>query len=132
MDEAMIEINADRLWNRIEALSRITDPAKPWTRRAFDGRFAQGRAWLTQEFQAAGLAVEIDTGGNLIGRGAGSGNGMGAMVAGSHSDTVPSGGRFDGMLGLLAALEVAQSMQEQQISLAHPLEVVDFLAEEPS
>jgi N-carbamoyl-L-amino-acid hydrolase len=132
VDEIMIEINADRLWNRIEALSRITDPAKPWTRRAFDGHFAQGRAWLAQEFKAAGLAVEIDAGGNLIGRSAGTGRGLGALVAGSHSDTVPSGGRFDGILGLLAALEVAQSMQEQQVRLAHPLEVVDFLAEEPS
>jgi beta-ureidopropionase / N-carbamoyl-L-amino-acid hydrolase len=128
----MIEINADRLWNRIEALSRFTDAAKPWTRRAFDGQFAQGRAWLEREFKTAGLAVEIDAGGNLIGRSAGTGRGLGALVTGSHSDTVPSGGRFDGMLGLLAALEVAQSMQEQRISLSHPLEVVDFLAEEPS
>ena len=55
-----------------------------------------------------------------------------ALVAGSHSDTVPAGGRFDGVLGLLAALEAAQSIREQQVALMHPLEVVDFLAEEPS
>ncbi len=128
----MITINSDRLWSRIEALSRFTDPAKPWTRRAFDSQFAQGRAWLTEEFNAAGLAVEVDAGGNLIGRMPGTSRGLGALVAGSHSDTVPSGGRFDGMLGLLAALEAAQSMREQKISLTHPLEVVDFLAEEPS
>jgi N-carbamoyl-L-amino-acid hydrolase len=128
----MITINADRLWNRIEALSRFTDPAKPWTRRAFDPRFAHGRAWLAEEFKAAGLSVEVDAGGNLIGRTPGTGRGLGALVAGSHSDTVPAGGRFDGMLGLLAALEAAQSMREQKISLMHPLEVVDFLAEEPS
>jgi beta-ureidopropionase / N-carbamoyl-L-amino-acid hydrolase len=128
----MIEVNSDRLWSRIEALSRITDPAKPWTRRAFDSHFAQGRAWLEQEFQLAGLSVEVDAGGNLVGRLPGSGSGKGSLVAGSHSDTVPAGGRFDGMLGLLAALEVAQSFHEQHISLAHPLDVVDFLAEEPS
>jgi beta-ureidopropionase / N-carbamoyl-L-amino-acid hydrolase len=128
----MITINADRLWNRIEALSRFTDPAKPWTRRAFDPRFAHGRAWLAEEFKAAGLSVEVDAGGNLIGRTPGTGRGLGALVAGSHSDTVPAGGRFDGMLGLLAALEAAQSIQEQKVSLVHPLEVVDFLAEEPS
>jgi N-carbamoyl-L-amino-acid hydrolase len=46
----MIQINSDRLWSRIEALSRITDPAKPWTRRAFDTHFSQGRAWLEREF----------------------------------------------------------------------------------
>ena len=128
----MITVNSDRLWSRIEALSRFTDPAKPWTRRAFDSQFAQGRAWLTEEFNSAGLAVQVDAGGNLIGRMPGTIRGLGALVAGSHSDTVPSGGRFDGMLGLLAALEAAQSIREQKISLTHPLEVVDFLAEEPS
>jgi beta-ureidopropionase / N-carbamoyl-L-amino-acid hydrolase len=128
----MITINSDRLWNRMEALSRFTDPARPWTRRAFDVQFAQGRVWLAEEFKAAGLSVEVDAGGNLIGSTPGTGRGLGALVAGSHSDTVPAGGRFDGMLGLLAALEAAQSIREQQVSLAHPLEVVDFLAEEPS
>jgi N-carbamoyl-L-amino-acid hydrolase len=128
----MITINSDRLWSRIEALSRFTDPAKPWTRRAFDNQFAQGRAWLEEAFKAAGLSVEVDAGGNLIGRSPGTASGLGALVAGSHSDTVPAGGRFDGMLGLLAALEAAQSIREQRVPLAHPLEVVDFLAEEPS
>jgi beta-ureidopropionase / N-carbamoyl-L-amino-acid hydrolase len=128
----MIRINSDRLWARIEALSRITDPAKPWTRRAFDTQFSQGRAWLQEEFQSAGLSVTIDAGGNLLGRLPGTASGLGALVTGSHSDTVPAGGRFDGALGLLAALEAAQSIREQQIPLLHPLEVVDFLAEEPS
>ncbi len=125
----MITINSDRLWARIDALSRFTDPSRPWTRRAFDNYFAQGRAWLQAEFKAAGLSTSIDAGGNLIGRIGGDGL---PLVAGSHSDTVPSGGRFDGMLGLLAALEAAQCFQEQGIVLRHPLEVVDFLAEEPS
>jgi beta-ureidopropionase / N-carbamoyl-L-amino-acid hydrolase len=128
----LITVNSDRLWSRIETLSRFTDPAAPWTRRAFDSEFARGRAWLKEEFAAAGLSVEVDAGGNLVGRTVGTGHGLGALVAGSHSDTVPAGGRFDGMLGLLAALEAAQSIGEQQVSLSHPLEVVDFLAEEPS
>jgi beta-ureidopropionase / N-carbamoyl-L-amino-acid hydrolase len=128
----MIKINADRLWSRIEGLSRITDPAQPWTRRAFGTHFAQGRAWLEAEFKTAGLSVEIDPGGNLVGRLPGTGRGLGALVAGSHSDTVPAGGRFDGVLGLLAALEAAQSIREQHVPLLHRLEVVDFLAEEPS
>jgi N-carbamoyl-L-amino-acid hydrolase len=64
----MITINSDRLWSRIEALSRFTDPDKPWTRRAFDSQFARGRAWLEDEFKGAGLSVEVDAGGNLIGR----------------------------------------------------------------
>jgi N-carbamoyl-L-amino-acid hydrolase len=128
----MIKIDAARLWGRLESLSRFTDPARPWTRRAFDNQFARGRAWLAEEFQAAGLAVAIDAGGNLVGRASFGQSGRGALVAGSHSDTVPAGGRFDGMLGLLAALEAAQCILEQHIQLSHPLEVVDFLAEEPS
>src|ERR1700748_286151 len=128
----MIQINPDRLWGRIQALSRITDPAKPWTRRAFEPRFSEGRAWLGRHLKSPGLSVTTDAGGNLLGRLPGSTPGLGALVAGSHSDTVPAGGRFDGALGLLAALEAAQSIREQQIPLLHPLEVVDFLAEEPS
>ena len=125
----MITINSDRLWSRLEALSRFTDPSRPWTRRAFQDDFVRGRAWLRKEFETAGLNTSIDAGGNLIGRLGG--NGL-PLVAGSHSDTVPSGGRFDGMLGLLAALEAAQSFREQGVVLRHPLEVVDFLAEEPN
>jgi beta-ureidopropionase / N-carbamoyl-L-amino-acid hydrolase len=127
----MLAINADRLWSRIEALSRFTDPAAPWTRISFDSEFLRARSWLKQEFQSAGLAVSIDAGGNLVGRLPGAEPGAAALVLGSHSDTVPSGGRFDGALGLLAALETAESIREQNISLSHPLEVVDFLAEEP-
>ena len=64
----MIEINAGRLWSRMEALSRLTDPALPLTRRAFDPQFAQGRSWLEREFKAAGLSVTMDARGNLLGR----------------------------------------------------------------
>jgi N-carbamoyl-L-amino-acid hydrolase len=77
----------------------------------------------------AGLETRWDAGGNLIGRRGGSGA---ALVLGSHTDTVPGGGRFDGALGVMAALEVARALAEAGEELAHPLEVVDFLAEEPS
>src|ERR1700752_3428312 len=92
----MIEINSDRLWSRMEALSRITDPAKPWTRRAFEPQFSEGRAWLEQEFKSAGLSVTIDAGGNLLGRLPGTTPPLGALVTGSHSDTVPAGGGLPG------------------------------------
>jgi N-carbamoyl-L-amino-acid hydrolase len=127
-----MQINADRLWRRLEALSRITDPEKPWTRRSFTPLFLEGRRWLEEEFRAAGLEPKIDPGGNLVARIEGSEQGLKPILIGSHSDTVPSGGRYDGMLGVLAALEVAQSLLEQGQRLRHPLEIVDFLAEEPS
>ena len=125
-------INAERLWRRLDALAAITDPARPWTRRSFTPLHHDGRAWLAAAFSQAGLAVEVDAAGNLLGRRPGSTPGRKPIACGSHSDTVPSGGRYDGMLGVLAALEVAQSLAEQQVALRHPLEIIDFLAEEPS
>src|SRR6266508_1238347 len=78
---------------------------------------------------AAGLETRWDAGGNLIGRRGGRGA---ALVLGSHTDTVPGGGRFDGPLGVLAAIEVALALDAEGEELDHPLEVVDFLAEEPT
>jgi N-carbamoyl-L-amino-acid hydrolase len=90
----------------------------------------EGRAWLRRRFEAAGLAVRLDAGGNLIGRMEGSDPTLGTIMLGSHSDTVPSGGRFDGIAGVIAALEVVRSLGRRH--LRHAVEVVDFLAEEPS
>lgn len=127
-----MSIDQDRLWRRIEALSEITDPERPWTRRSFTPRFLEGRKWLAGEFREAGLETELDPAGNLIGRLAGADPSLKPILIGSHSDTVPSGGRYDGILGVLAALEVAQSFSERGDRLRHTLEIVDFLAEEPS
>ena len=125
-------INAERLWNRFEQLASITDPDHPYTRRSFTELFLQGRAWLAGEFAAAGLDVTLDAGANLVGRRAGSDPSLAPIAAGSHSDTVPDGGRFDGIAGVLVALEVAQALAEDGVILRHPLEVIDFLSEEPS
>ncbi|QCI67452.1 Zn-dependent hydrolase [Phreatobacter stygius] len=125
-------IDRDRLWRRIEALAGITDPDRPWTRRSFSPRFIEGRAWLAAEFRASGLATSIDAGGNLVGEWAGTDPALPPIVVGSHSDTVPAGGRFDGILGVIAGLEVAQGLAERGERLRHPLKVYDFLAEEPS
>jgi N-carbamoyl-L-amino-acid hydrolase len=127
-----ITIDSARLWQRLMDLARFTDPESPWTRRGFTPLFLEGRAWLTEQFAAAGLAPRLDAAGNLIGRLAGSDADAPPILIGSHSDTVPAGGRFDGMLGLLAALEVAQSISEAGVTTRHPIEVVDFLSEEPS
>lgn len=127
-----MEINADRLWRRIEDLSRITEPDRPWTRRSFSPLFLEGRRWLAGEFRAAGLEPVIDAGGNLVANLEGSNSNLKPLVVGSHSDTVPSGGRYDGILGVLAALEVAQSLVDSGERLRHSLRVYDFLAEEPS
>jgi len=112
------------------ALAEITDPEHPYTRRSFSPLFLQGRAWLAKRFADAGLAVRIDTAGNLIGRLDGADPSLGLIAIGSHSDTVPSGGRFDGIAGLATGLEVVRSLAGMR--LGHAIEVIDFLAEEPS
>lgn len=127
-----MHIDQNRLWRRLEELAAITEPDRPWTRRSFTPRFLDGRAWLAAQFAQAGLVHEIDAGGNLIGRRQGTEPALCPILIGSHSDTVPSGGRYDGVLGVLCALEVAQTLNEAGHSLRHPLEVIDFLAEEPS
>lgn len=121
-----------RIGADIDALAAITEPGRPWTRRSFTPMFDRGRDWLRDAFARAGLTVTTDAGGNLIGRCAGADPGRGTILLGSHSDTVPDGGRFDGIAGVLTALEVARALDEAGITLTHDLAIVDFLAEEVS
>ncbi|TWB50110.1 N-carbamoyl-L-amino-acid hydrolase [Rhizobium sp. ERR 922] len=127
-----LPVNADRIAEDIDTLAGITDPGHPWTRRAFSPLFLEGRAYIEARMKAAGLETRIDAAGNLIGRRPGAKSGLGTILLGSHSDTVPDGGRFDGIAGTIAALEVARSLKDRGIELDHDLEIVDFLAEEVS
>lgn len=127
-----LPVNADRIAEDIEALAGITEPGHPWTRRAFSPLFLKGRDYIEARMKAAGLQTRIDAAGNLIGRRPGTKPGSGTIMLGSHSDTVPDGGRFDGIAGVVAALEVARALSEQNVALDHDLEIIDFLAEEVS
>lgn len=127
-----LPVNPDRIAATIDGLAAITEPDRPWTRRAFSPLFLEGRAFLRQRFEAAGLTTRIDAAGNLTGVRKGCGEGLGTIMLGSHSDTVPEGGRFDGIAGVAAALEVAEALNDLGVVLEHDLEIVDFLAEEVS
>jgi N-carbamoyl-L-amino-acid hydrolase len=131
-DLSNLGVSAPRIAADIDALAQITDPDRPYTRRAFTPVFIKGREHLIAKFRAAGLTPRIDAAGNLIGHRAGRKPGSGTIMVGSHSDTVPDGGRFDGVAGVVAALEVARAMHDRKITLDHDLEIVDFLAEEVS
>jgi N-carbamoyl-L-amino-acid hydrolase len=123
--------SAERLRADIETLTRMTRPEIPYTRRAFSDEDRAARAWITAEMRAAGLAVTVDAAANVIGRLPGQADGP-SIMTGSHLDTVQAGGRFDGIAGVLAALEVARCLHEAGRRLARPLEVVNFTCEEPS
>lgn len=127
-----LPVNAGRIAEDIDALAGITEPGRPWTRRAFSPLFLEGRAYIEARMRAAGLETRIDAAGNLIGKRRGAIDGRGTIMLGSHSDTVPDGGRFDGIAGVVAAIEVARALSDRGIELDHDLEIVDFLAEEVS
>ena len=127
-----LPIDEAGLWDDLMALAALTDPGRPWTRRAFTPMFLEGRAYVAERMREAGLAVRIDPAGNLIGRREGRVPDARAIVLGSHSDTVPDGGRFDGTAGVMAGIAVARSLARDGTELDHAFEVIDCLAEEVS
>ncbi len=113
-------------------LAELTERDRPWTRRAFSPEYARGRRWLSERMRSLGLDVSVDAAGNLIGRLPGAPSFPRTIMIGSHSDTVAGGGRFDGIAGVIAGLEVAAALKDSATPLRHAVEIVDFLAEEPN
>src|ERR1700692_4489920 len=107
-----LPLDADRLWADVMALAEITDAARPYTRRSFTPLFLEGRAWLPARFAAAGLATRSDAARNVHGRIEGRNPALGVIAIGSHSDTVPSGGRFDGIAGVATGLEIVCALRD--------------------
>jgi beta-ureidopropionase / N-carbamoyl-L-amino-acid hydrolase len=128
-------INAERLREHLEGLSVFGRPsggtfADGVTRVAYSDADLQGRQHVIGLMKQAGLSPRIDPAGNLIGARAGREPGLPPILFGSHIDSVPNGGNFDGPLGSLAAIEVAQTLAEQHITTRHPLEAVVWVNEE--
>ena len=127
----LVTINAQRLESRIATLAEIgATPGGGVHRVAFSETDREGREHVASLMRAAGLQVRIDAAANLIGRREGSDPALPPILFGSHTDTVPNGGRFDGALGVLAALEVIETLNDQNIVTRHPLEVISFTDEE--
>ncbi len=123
------------LLERVEAdwehLSTLVDPDLPgWSRTGFSEPDRAARDWILRMMREAGLDPVIDAAGNVIGRVEGSVPTSTDIVIGSHSDTVPGGGRFDGIVGVVGAIEVVRMLRARGIRLRHGLRVVDFANEE--
>jgi N-carbamoyl-L-amino-acid hydrolase len=127
-----LRINADRLRRDLERVAGFGGTAgSPGgvTRTSFSAVDRELRAWLAQQASQAGLAMRTDGIGNIFLRVDGRGQGTPVWM-GSHLDSVPSGGAFDGALGSLAALEAARRLVEERVALHRPVEAVVFADEE--
>jgi beta-ureidopropionase / N-carbamoyl-L-amino-acid hydrolase len=127
-------IDAARLRNRLERLSYHGRPpggtfADGVSRVAYSTADLTARAWIIDEIKQAEIAPRIDAAGNIYARFGGDPK-QPAILFGSHIDSVPGGGNFDGDLGTFAALEVLQAVQAAKLQTRHPLEMVLWAHEE--
>ena len=126
-------INADRLWQSIMDIARIgPTPEGGSCRLALSPEDAEARALLLDWCKPLNLRFEQDAIGNMFLRREGSDDTAPAVAFGSHLDTVPTGGRFDGVFGVLAGLEVIRALDEAGIATRAPLELVNWTNEEGS
>jgi N-carbamoyl-L-amino-acid hydrolase len=124
----MMRVNVARLKRDLEELGAIgRTPQGGVSRPSFSDADMQARRWLLERIAAAGMEARVDAAGNIFGRWQ---SGSPAVLVGSHIDSVPNGGRFDGALGVLAGLECLRRIREEGIRLRHPLELVAFTDEE--
>jgi len=116
--------DADRITHYNEKLASFTEADRPYTRLVFSKEYHAARAWLSDEFQALGLECHSDAGGNLIGRRQAGAQATApqTVIIGSHIDTVPAGGRYDGIAGVITAMEVVHYLTAHQITLPFTLE----------
>lgn len=130
--EAMMKINTERLWAREQEIGEYgRDPRGGISRFAWSKEYREGALLLIKWMEEAGLAVRIDTVGNIYGRYEGRED-MAPVLTGSHFDTVPMGGKFDGLAGIMTALEVLTTMHERGYHPKRPVEMIAFINEEAS
>ena len=126
-----LRVDGTRVNAHLQALSAFgRNPGGGVSRIAYSDADLEGRSYATGLMRAAGLEVSIDVAGNLVGRRTGRDPSLRPLVMGSHIDSVPQGGNYDGQVGSMGAIEVAQTLAARGITLRHPLEVIIFQNEE--
>lgn len=133
MSNSPLSVNGNRLWQSLMDLARIGATAKGGNCRlaltALDG---QGRDLVTGWMRDAGMRVRVDQLGNIFARRAGRDDTLPPVMTGSHIDTQPTGGKFDGCYGVLAGLEVIRTLNDAGVQTEAPLEVAIWTNEEGS
>lgn len=124
------EINAEQFFKDFDVLRRFgRQPDGAVHRVAYSPADQDARQWVVERLGSLGLAVEVDAAGNTLARYPGRED-RAPIAIGSHTDTVPYGGAYDGALGTIAALAVAEALIEAGMRLKHPLLLINFAAEE--
>jgi N-carbamoyl-L-amino-acid hydrolase len=126
-----VRVNGPRLLETFRTLSTFgATPEGGVHRVAFSDADLAGRAYVRELLVSAGFAVSVDPAGNLVGRKAGREAGLPVLMTGSHIDSVPQGGRFDGNVGVVGAVEAVRALHDQGYVTRHSIEVVVFANEE--
>jgi len=127
----LLSVNGDRLNRSLAQLAEIGKlPNGGVSRVAFTTEDLLARQLVQSWMIEAGMTVRTDAGGNIIGKYAGRHEGAAVLATGSHIDTVPVAGRYDGCLGVLAGIEVVRVLNDNHLRLDHPIEVIVFTDEE--
>ncbi len=133
MTPAPLRIDGERLWSRLMAMAKIGATAQGGcNRQALTDEDLEGRQLLTTWARAAGCTVRVDAIGNVFVRREGTDRHLPVVMTGSHLDTQPTGGKFDGIYGVLAGLEVLDTLNERGITTRYPLELCVWCNEEGS
>jgi N-carbamoyl-L-amino-acid hydrolase len=126
-----LRVNGGRLWSRLMDMAQVGATVNGGcNRQALTDEDFAGRALLSRWAEAAGCQVRIDSIGNLFLRRRGSDDSLPAVMTGSHLDTQPTGGKFDGVYGVLAGLEVIESLNDHAVETRHPIEISVWCNEE--
>jgi len=128
---SQLRVNGTRLNAHLTELAQFGKTPEGGTHRvAYSDADLQAREYVMKLMREAGLEVSVDAAGNILGRRPGSNAALKPLMIGSHIDSVPEGGSYDGQVGSMGAIEVAQTLNENSVRLRRPLEVVIFQNEE--
>ncbi len=127
---ATVRVDGDRVNEQLVRLAEFGKSPTGTRRMAYTDADRQGREYILRLMQEAGLEVRIDTAGNILGRREGTETGAPAILFGSHIDSVPNGGNYDGDVGVLSSIEAVRTLASRNARTRHPLEVVVFQNEE--
>jgi N-carbamoyl-L-amino-acid hydrolase len=132
-DLSNVRINGQRLWDALMEMAKIGATPKGGNKRlTLTDLDKQARQLFTAWCEKEGCAVKVDEMGNMFARRPGVDDNLPPVMIGSHLDTQPTGGKYDGVLGVLGALEVVRSLNDLKIKTRHPVEIANWTNEEGS